>query len=165
MVEDIIIITGKINSGKSSRARTFANGLLKKGNSAGGVVTVPFWRGEKKSYYIFDLMTGESRLFASEEPVVPSIRYKRFYFSAYAFPFAEEAAERASGADFLFIDEPGPLELEGRGFASLIDRTIRDFSGTLVLVVRENITEEITRRFSLPADLIRIYPPEKKLPL
>ncbi len=165
MVEDIIIITGKINSGKSSRAKDFAGRLRAAGKITGGIITLPFWRADKKSYYIIDLMTGEGRLFASEVPLSPSLKYRRFYFSTPAFTFAEDAAEGAFGADYLFIDEPGPLELEGRGLAAIVTRCIELFSGTLVLVVREKILDEIVDRFAIPRERLAVYGPDRELPV
>ena len=165
MVEDIIIITGKINSGKSRRAQIYASRLYGKGKNPGGVITLPYWRGEKKSYYILNVMTEEARLLASEQPLVPSIKYRRFFFSTPAFDFALEAAEQARECEYLFIDEPGPLELQDRGLAPVLVQTLRNFTRSLVLVVREHIIEDVIDHFSLPREIITLYPPEKELPL
>jgi nucleoside-triphosphatase THEP1 len=72
----------------------------------------------------------------------------RFESSAFASAFEAFKEALAEGRNPLFIDEAGPLELAGRGFAAAL-RLISDAGRDLFLVVRESLVGEVTDRFGI----------------
>jgi nucleoside-triphosphatase THEP1 len=157
MSTDIIIITGKINSGKTSACKTLISEQKRQKKEVGGILSLPVWRrGEKNTYYAVDIATEEGTLLATTGPVSPCIRYGRFRFPLSGFVFACSALYRAAGlsdlpaAEMIIIDELGPLELLDRGFAPALKTILQTYTGTLILVTRETHTGEIRGHFGIP---------------
>lgn len=160
------IFTGKINSGKTTRVLKTAVMLEKRGNAVGGIISVPQLReGKKYAYYAYDILSKEAALLATTEPIENSIRLSRFFFALSGFKFAEEAIKSAMSCDFLILDEAGPLELRGDGFADVLTFIAANYRGAFILTLRENILEEIISLFPLSCPSHRILSPDKEFTL
>ena len=75
-------------------------------------------------------------------------RFGRFSFSAAGLAFAQAALEAAlaAGADPLFVDEAGPWELAGGGFAPQL-AALAAAGSALVLAVRPACVEDVVAKF------------------
>lgn len=72
----------------------------------------------------------------------------RFVFSAKAFQRAIEVLRSAINTDgWLVIDEIGPMELRGEGFAGVFGEILGERKGKLVVVIREGLVEEVCKEF------------------
>ncbi len=72
----------------------------------------------------------------------------RFVFSAKAFQRAIDVLRSAIDADgWLLIDEIGPMELKGEGFAGVFGEILRERKGKLVVVIRDGLIEEVCKEF------------------
>lgn len=132
------------------------------GKSVGGILSVPFWhKGKKNTYYAYDITTEEAALLAAEEPVFPSYRHGRFNFPLSGFTFAEEVISEAvkTPADCIIIDEVGPLELKGAGFAKVLSEVLQSYDGTLLLVTREKLREDICGAYGISTAEVTILTP------
>lgn len=172
MSTDIIIIAGKINSGKTSACKTWINEQKRHKKSAGGVLSLPVWRGgEKNSYYAYDIAAEEAVLLATTEPVRPCFRYGKFRFPLSGFMFADSVLYRDAGLrdlpakDSIIIDEIGPLELLDRGFAPVLRKLLQVYTGRLILVTRETHTRELCGRFNIPCSPEAIIAPGEEIPV
>ena len=56
--------------------------------------------------------------------------------------------------DVLFVDEVGPWELQGRGWAPGLDVLARQRRTPMVWVVREGLIEEVKRRWGISDVLV-----------
>jgi nucleoside-triphosphatase THEP1 len=166
MMCETILFTGKINSGKTTRVLDAASELRAAGKSVGGIVSIPQIReGEKYAYYAYDIRTKEATLLATTEPIEDSVRFSRFFFSRSGFRFAEAAVDAAMALDFLVLDEAGPLELRGEGFAAVLRHITENYRGTFLLTVRQQILEEVISRFFLSGSAPCILTPDKEFAL
>lgn len=97
-----------------------------------------------------DLATGEEVPLehpTGDEIVVP---VGRFLFRQAAFDWAIERIEQAvaTGASGVVIDEVGPLEMGGGGFADLLDRLASDHPAVeRILLVRTSLVHAVSERF------------------
>lgn len=84
------------------------------------------------------------------------VRVGRFRFHRDAFHIASQHTLLAP--DFpdtrIVVDEVGPLELRGEGFAELLPRLLMRREGELWLVVRTGLVEAVRGRFGLPEDAV-----------
>ncbi len=175
MYTDILIISGKINSGKSTACKDLVRRLQSSQKNIGGILSIPFWRhGEKKAYYALDISTEEGTLLATTEPVYPAYRYGRFFFPLSGFSFAKSVLYAAADLsemkkqnkkDILIIDEIGPLECLGQGFTPLLRDLMDRFSGILLLVMREEYTRKLCTYFKIPYNKEKIFYPGEEIPL
>lgn len=148
-----LIVAGPIGSGKTRVVSALAQTLQEEGWQVAGVVSPRILKGEKTvGYLVRDLSTGREFTLCSETP--PGVKFRRFYFSPEALAFANAVlAEAAEEADVVVIDEIGPLELLGDGFAPGLKACLRS-SAYLVLTVRPHLLEDVLRLVGLDLAII-----------
>ncbi len=148
-----LIISGPIGAGKTQASSALAARLAKEGLTVGGVVSPRMIRdGETVGYRVKDLRTGKELLLCAREPI-PGEReafpFRRFFFSQKALDFANLVLrEAAKEAEVMVVDEVGPLELSGRGFASGL-WAAREGQAFLILTVRPHLLSEVGRWLNL----------------
>ncbi len=146
-MKEIIIVTGKINSGKSTVALQIIDSFNKKGLTTAGITTKAEYNGGIKSrYYTVDLKSGERYLLASEDPMDTDLFFGRFYFSVEAFEKASDILQRSMDADVILIDEIGPLEYSEKGYYKDLCLLTNEFAGILILVIREKFREKLIEK-------------------
>lgn len=70
-------------------------------------------------------------------------------FSEFAFEEAIIYVKDQMDLGAIVLDEIGPLELRGQGFAKLLIDLTRNFSGELILVIRKGLVEDVIHHFKL----------------
>ncbi|MGB9861588.1 MAG: nucleoside-triphosphatase [Candidatus Bipolaricaulaceae bacterium] len=145
-----LIISGPIGAGKTLASLALAAHLKKEGLTIGGVVSPRVIRnGETVGYRVKDLRTGKELLLCAREPFPGAFPFRRFFFSQKALDFANLVLrEAAKEAEVIVVDEVGPLELSGRGFALGL-WAARESSAFLILTVRPSLLSEVERWLKL----------------
>jgi len=158
------IITGGINSGKTTTVRRLEAEYRQRGlRTAGFISEAEYSDGEKTSYSLRDIETG-GRILSVAKNIPPThpepekfCRYdfSRFYFYKPAFDAASVRiveiinSSEADSPDVLFIDEIGPLELSGNGHYQAVKELIAGYCGILILVIREGVLDELLGKLGL----------------
>lgn len=146
-----VILTGERGEGKTTLCLALAEEARRAGWTVGGVVTPGRWDGgQRDGYRVKDLLTGEERPLASRSGE-RTIRVGSFSFDSEGIAFGRRALEAALAAkvQLLIVDEIGPLELRGDGWAPLLDRLHSGAPGAMVWVVRPELVEEVRKRYPL----------------
>lgn len=140
--ERALFITGAIGAGKTAAVLSLTEDLRRQGLNVAGVASPRVVSaGATVGYRVRDLVTGEERLLCADQP--PGIPFRRFFFSPDGLTFANALLERAAReAEVMLVDEVGPLELSGGGFASGLDAARRS-PALLVLTVRPSLVGEL----------------------
>ncbi len=154
----IFIIKGRQGSGKSTLMKEILKGLKQAGKNCGGFIAEGTWKnGKRDSFFLLRADSDEKHLLSSRRPELlqkenstEEMKCGPFYFSAAGMKAGHDAlSDKAlKNCQYVFIDEIGPLELNGGGWAKDLIR-IKDSEKTLVLSIRESMAEEIMRKFSL----------------
>jgi nucleoside-triphosphatase THEP1 len=140
-----LILTGEIDSGKSSLVDRLSL-LLYKTGQAGGVFSPKYFLKER--FWGYDLMDFQRLRYE------PLMRFKaqsgwkkfgKFYYNPFAFEWGNEEIVKGMEAELLVIDEFGPLEMENKGFREGFDSILPEYKGTLLVVCRNNLWEEIQK--------------------
>lgn len=153
-----ICITGPVNSGKTTLLYALSSRLESAGHSLGGVIQVlPLPNAEKRHYRLSDQVTGEVRLLLSMDEHPSWSRYGRFWYDPEAFTWASEHI-RASmkDAQYLMIDEIGPMELADGGLAEIYVNLLKSFHGTVITVIREPLIDAVCEKFGIKKDRLLI---------
>jgi nucleoside-triphosphatase THEP1 len=106
--------------------------------------------GRRTGFDIVNLATGEREPLAREEEHVagPHPRWSRFAFSPGGLALGHKAlGEDRRGADVVVVDEVGPFELSGGGWADALDALVATSSGAMLLVVREAVVEAVKAKW------------------
>ena len=168
----IRIITGEIDSGKTTELNRRIEEHRRQGMRLGGFITEAVWRdGIKQAYYLRRLGTeerlplaeradsagvqGSSRASggkrdaggAPAESEEKAPRTPGFVFHRESFAVASEWLRESSEADVLCIDELGPVELRGEGHWPVLSRILETRRGAVETVIRSELLEEFTQRF------------------
>lgn len=148
----IHFITGAVNIGKS----TYLLGIYRSLDKGDGFYNRKIYRVNSiVGQEIVHLATEESRLFSYRDGFIPQswpeeCHYSNFSFSRDGLEFGRGIIKKAIffHLEPLFIDEIGPLELQGQGFhdlfSSLIDTPIETY-----VVVRQNSLDNVIRKFGI----------------
>ena len=147
----VFIIAAGQGAGKSSLVAGLAEGLRRSGASVGGLHAPGFWEaGRLAGFDIVDLRTGERRLLCRKDRRGgPALGAFRFSPDGISFGLKVLAEARRLDVDVLMVDEVGPLELRGEGWAPELERLARERRKPMVWVVREGLVEDVRRRWGL----------------
>jgi len=131
--------------------------------TAGFISEAEYHDGQKSSYYLRDIETGD-RILSVVENIPPDfpdheeffrIGLSRFYFYKPSFEVASGRIAEIlnSGAadipDVVFIDEIGPLELSGQGHYQAVKKLIAGYEGMLMMVIREGLLDGFLDKLGL----------------
>lgn len=148
----VIILTGKIGAGKTSLLAEVAENLKKRGILPGGILS-PAVTGEdgRLGYDIINIASGEKRILSRVSESENSIRVGRYSFFRDGLVFGEHAlsSENLAGSKVVLIDEIGPWELEGQGWAAKVNELLLHTSFPMIWVVRDTITELVIDEWNL----------------
>ena len=147
MPEKIYILTGPVQSGKTTKLMKWS--IDKK--EVSGILT-PVVDGKRVFY---NVRTKEQFRMEAEPGEENILEIGKFIFSKDSFERAiyilEKAMENNSG--WLIIDEIGPLELRGEGFAEVMKNILdKGNSSRLLIVVRENLIQRVIDFFKINRD-------------
>jgi nucleoside-triphosphatase len=114
-----------------------------------GIIAVGFYEANKKiGYNVIDIASGESMPLARTVPFPDTeIRAGKYYFSKTAFEFAIKALLNYRLNGVVFLDEAGPLELSGEGYADCLRKLLQAPLAKLYLSVREELLHDIMDAF------------------
>lgn len=178
-----IIITGGVQSGKSTLCRKLADRLLRDGVSLAGFIALGLWRENQRwGFDLRDLSTGKITPLARRrysDPIPgkptsdkktqrphsiltegssPAILKKRMPFEQHQIPFdfmepgiragrRALSPKRCARADLIIIDEIGPLELQGGGWANQLPPLMKETDVLQLWVVRKQMVKPVQDRW------------------
>jgi nucleoside-triphosphatase THEP1 len=155
----IMILTGETGCGKTTTADQIVSALRRRGLSVGGILArAVLADGRRVGFDLDDLSTGrtaplcrESRDESQPGPGRAEQRWGRFEFARAGLAFGHEAlTAHTAGADVIVVDEVGPLELTGGGWAGALDLVVRNFDGPILLVARLAVVDAVKARWGSP---------------
>ncbi len=137
-----LVITGSIQSGKSTWCSGYSSMLTRQGFSMGGIICPAVMENSSKiGCDALDLQSAERAIFARLKTTAgfkgePAGRY---VISHEGLAFAKKAIQEAldDNCDMVFIDEVGPLELTGKGLIEIAKDAYWSASDTTTVVRRQ----------------------------
>ncbi|MDD2716226.1 MAG: nucleoside-triphosphatase [Candidatus Wallbacteria bacterium] len=160
----IILVTGSVNSGKSTFLWNWFNGLTQaQQERIGGFVCLPLFDSGNKIYQVHELSTRDTYPLMSDDRSQPGTILDCHYLLDAAFErMNRRIREDLRKYDTLLIDELGLLELQGMGLAEEITAALTQ-DKTLVIVVRKKIVESSKKKYfsEIPPGFIHEFQVEK----
>ena len=150
----VLLWTGEKHSGKSTVAGELVVCLQQAGITCGGLLAPGrYSNGKLCGFNAIDIASGVretllNRVETGQEPHVGN-----FAFCDSGVRLAKDALTRPlnGGFDFVIVDEFGTLELIGKGWRSQVDKLV-ELDGVLMLVVREELTQQVAKIYSCCAE-------------
>ena len=152
MGKEIHIITGERGSGKSTFLKEVIAFLQNGGIRVGGILAIGSWKENlRDKFELIDLLTGDQLLFCQREPVHGWDQVSHFYINPAGQYFGEKAlhVEHLKTADVIVIDEVGPFELQGKGWALSLGQILNQHHVPLVLIIRTNLIDQVIKFWNL----------------
>jgi len=147
----LYILTGETGSGKTTRAAEVVERLRARGLRVGGILASGLLdNGRRTGFDVVNLASGESAPLAREDAggSASHAQWSRFAFSPEGLALGGRAlGPDARDADVVLVDEVGPFELAGGGWAPALDRLAGEHEGPVLLVVRASIVDAVKRRW------------------
>lgn len=148
----VTIITGKIDSGKTTRLLSIFH-TLKSGD--GFALKKVYADGIPIGQNIHWLSMREYKPFSIKRGYLPEIWDEAYSLGPYSFS-ANGLAYAGSiiihalkhNAQPLYIDEIGPLELENKGFAQLLNLAL-ECHKDIYITVRDNCLDAVAKKFNI----------------
>ncbi|UCE59818.1 MAG: DUF2478 domain-containing protein [Phycisphaerales bacterium] len=170
---DVIIATAAKGEGKTSFLCSYIAQARESGRSVGGIASPAVWNSDKRvGYDLLDFRTGrrcELARIVRDGSCAAAAGMYFFVEQAVAAGNAAIVAAVNHGVDVIAIDEIGPLEFAGRGWAPALEAALRDCSRNqeLILAVRPSLVDQLSSRFVSPcwSSVRRVTPPWPTLPL
>lgn len=170
-----ILLTGAVHEGKTTACWKAIPGIRSAGLKVAGFISPPLLDagGAKVGIEMIDLTTGQHQTFArvveaahlgcarsaAEEPGAPAT-VGVYQTSEEAVDWARRvlAAAMLANADWIAIDEIGPLELhEGRGFAFALQPLADPIRvPNAIVIIRATLADELAERLGR-TDVVRVH--------
>lgn len=142
MASKIVLFTGPINSGKTTRLMEFVEKLKLQAANPAGLLSLKNYnsRGMHTGYNLMNIKNGticENGIKRKS----PCVSKPEFFITDTGLDFGRNALEfnAVKDADIVIVDEFGPLELKGGGWRNCIDKIIENFNSVLLLSLRLKI--------------------------
>ncbi len=150
----IYILTGEVNSGKTTALRKWCNNIKR----CGGILQ-PKINGER---YITNIRTGEKKLLSVSKKTTNQnvISVGNYTFSNLTFTWARNVLlnEVKKNPPWFIVDEFGKLELKGLGLepavGTLINSVSADTKTNMIIVIRDYLVGEFQKKYRLPVEII-----------
>ncbi len=148
----VFFITGEKGKGKTTFVTEVISILQKQGFNAGGIVAPGYLDNNIRSKFdIVNIETSERKLLCGIKVENGIDEIGRFKFTKEGLALGREALsyENIFDKDLVVIDEVGPLELKGKGWAESINELLSKCNKIIILVVRNDSVNEVKDYFKL----------------
>ncbi|SDC35272.1 nucleoside-triphosphatase [Williamwhitmania taraxaci] len=149
----VFIISGEVNGGKTTLAKNVINLLQMKNVEVNGFLTVAINNElSEKTYYLEEIKSGTREFLCSNNPVSENEKSGRFYFSEAGILFGRKIIEQPiqQGMQQLtVIDEIGPLEIQGKGWAPSIAQQLAQNNSAQLWIVRASLVNAAIRKWNV----------------
>ena len=142
----VIIVTGAIGVGKTTVCDKVVKIAQSQGYSCGGIIT---YKNQKGDIIIQDVQTDETTTLASISNIYKGPRTAKYFFNPVGIDFGIQAIDRGTASDLLVVDELGRLELNGEGFAKVIEENIAGKVENCLMVIRKELLSAFLKHLSV----------------
>ncbi len=154
----VYLLTGEQGAGKTTYLAKAIPRMRSKGLTVGGILAHVFYADSKRTGYdIENVLTGERLPLCRTDQVGSGQIIGPFAFLEGGLALGEQALAPATigHCDVVIVDEVGPLELQGGGWARSIRRLLETDGKTLLIVVRPALVEKIQTMWGVVPALVR----------
>lgn len=148
----LIILSGPRGSGKSTLLFTLLPLLRKEKLKVGGIIAQGLWQnGIRSGFNLLDLESGKYTPLCRRSDENGARQPTPFTFFEEGMASGEKAlsVQQCSNADVVIVDEVGPLEIQGEGWAPLLSPLLELDRPVHIWVVRHDCVGAVKRIWGL----------------
>lgn len=146
---EVVLVAGRINSGKTTSLLKLLELERANSNSPSGIIAHGvFENGVKIGFDVEDISSGHiNRLARIRAEFQSAFQVGKYAFSCEGFEFAKAALLQFKPGGIVFIDEAGPLELKGQGYADCLRTLLKSDIAKIYIAVRKECLSEFTKKY------------------
>jgi nucleoside-triphosphatase THEP1 len=162
----IFILTGDKGSGKTTLLRDLVQDFQMKNLLVGGIISPVVYDGPTRvGFDVVNIQSQNRSPLCRVNSEEKGVKVGDFEFFEEGIRFGNDALnlKNLPGCKLIIIDEAGPLELGGNGWATSLGQIVDNLSCPLLLVVRDSLIEKVKERWKfLPEHVWEINRENKK---
>jgi len=158
MNNKVFIISGKQGGGKTTYLQKVLYELRHKNIKSGGIIAEGFWKEDVRDRFdLINLKENDRITYCQRESMPNWVKVRHFYINPLGQSFGEKALhpDNLKDVDIVVIDEVGPFEIEGKGWATAIEKLLTNSELLMVWIIRESIIWEVLEKWKI--DPIQIF--------
>jgi nucleoside-triphosphatase len=149
---EIIIITGDQGEGKTSFVEETILLLRSANIQCSGILARGTWKnGLRDRFYLEDLKSGKKIVYCQRGSEKGWEKIRHFYINPAGQDFGQQALSPGSvkHGSVVVIDEIGPFELEGKGWARSLEVLLAARISVLLIVIRRSLLEDVLNKWKI----------------
>ena len=153
----VYILTGAQGSGKTTLLGKLIPLIRQHGRSIAGIrAPVVIDLGIRTGYNVEDIRTGDMLPLCRTSNRNATVSTGPFGFDREGLRFGSAALslDAVGQRDVVIVDEIGPLELTGGGWAPALRPLLESYDGTLLLVVRPDMLQSVLKRWNIQPAMV-----------
>lgn len=146
----VFILTGGRGSGKTSILQMLSAEISQQNLKVSGIVSRGLWKEERRSGFdVVDLATQKQIPLCRRDVPATGIQKGPYHFYPAGIKAGQVALEMAVAANpaVIIVDEVGPLELRGDGWAEPLGNVLSNRSCPIVISVRPSLVEAVSEHW------------------
>ena len=150
--DSVCLLIGDRGCGKTSTVQMLVAELELRGYTVGGFVAKGLWRdNERYGFDLVDLRTKQSCPLCRRDVENAVAQHGPYGFFEAGLQFGVGAlnVESLKGVDLVIVDEVGPLELRGEGWAKSLTCLVEQISCPMILTVRSRLSQQVVTTWNL----------------
>lgn len=145
----IHILTGPVHCGKTTLLKKTADRLSDSGKHLTGFLSLSLWEDSMlHGYDLYVLKTGQIIPFIRRSGRADWPQTGTFFFIPEALEAAQRIVLEAWSTEICFVDELGPLELQGKGLWPAVETAVQNPGIDFLITVRDSLVEGFLDRLS-----------------
>ncbi len=152
----MIFVTGEKHAGKTGLVLELVHQARTKGLHVAGIVCPGLWsEGRRAGFDLLEVDTGRSYVLSRR---IQGLRPVPYMFDAEGVRKGKEAlsVDRCRNADLVIVDEVGPLELKGGGWAQVLPGLLSLSRPVHIWVVRRSLIQAVQDTFQVRAQVFEL---------
>jgi len=148
----VIIISGEVQEGKTTFLLELVSLLKSQDVPLKGFIAKGIHKEEGRiGYDLVDVETDASEQYIRIEKLPSAYRHGKYYFSPQGLEFGRKILQKADkqNTSLIIIDEVGPVELKGKGWAEEIERLVNNSRIPQLWVVCKPILNRAMRQWNI----------------
>ena len=145
----LTIISGDRHSGKTTRLLNYIEELKEKAVLVAGIVSIGTFKNDvRDSFILKDISTDIEKFFMSRNKCDNCEKIGRFYINNETYNWGEDVINNAinSNVETIVIDEIGALELNGKGWDSVLIKVL-ETDKNIIITVRNKFVDDIVLKY------------------
>jgi nucleoside-triphosphatase THEP1 len=162
----VFILTGAQGAGKTSFLGRLIPLIRQQGKTVAGIIApVVVNNGMRVGYNVEDIRSGDMLPLCRTAHRNAAMSIGPFGFDRDGLRFGAEALslDAVAQRDVVILDEIGPLELAGGGWAPALLPLLESYDGTLLLVVRPDILQKVLQHWKIQP--VMVWEPDMHQPM